>query len=445
MNMMAKELYPCLIAFLFILACDGQESGSQITPPPTEADRPNIILILADDLGYETLSTNGSQSYQTPNLDALATGGMRFTHAYSAPLCTPTRVQLMTGKYNFRNYVGFGVMKQGQTTIGNLMKDAGYATAIVGKWQLYGNESQQAEAGEIGTLPHEAGFDSYNMWWLYERGGSRFKDPVLHLMGEELQTYPGAYGPDVFADSLLSFAGRHTDTPFFIYFPMALTHAPFQATPDHPDFDLPDASSAPSDPELFKDNVEYMDTVIGRIDSGLDQLGIRENTLILFIGDNGTHRSITSQMPDMAIQGGKGQTTDAGTHVPMIASWPAVITAGQVNSNLVDLTDFLPTLVDAAQSTLPASFTADGISFYNQFFRSTNATTRPWVFCHYAKNAGDAPVRFVHNKTWKLYESGEIYDIENDPEETQVLVETDLSMAGKVTMAEFRDVFDTMK
>ena len=193
---------------LFILIVVGFAAGCASQP-----QRPNIILIMADDLGYETLGVNGSTSYQTPNLDALAEGGMRFTHAYATPLCTPSRVQLMTGKYNFRNYIGFGLLNPAERTFGHLLQDAGYRTAVVGKWQLYGNARQQELAGgRTGSLPQQAGFDEHSLWQVEERG-PRFKDPHLDVAGlpedfvtDGLSFYPQLVGR---ADSVRAWVFCH--------------------------------------------------------------------------------------------------------------------------------------------------------------------------------------------------------------------------------------------
>ncbi len=408
--------------------------------------QPNIILIMADDLGYETLGVNGSTAYSTPNLDALANEGMRFTSAYSTPLCTPTRVQIMTGKYNFRNYVGFGILDPGERTFGHFLQDAGYATMVAGKWQLYGNPHQRELAQQSGTLPQDAGFDEYYLWQIQTRPGSRFKDPGLNLMSDSVETLIGAYGPDVFADSLIGFARRHRDTPFFAYFPMTMTHDPFQPTPGHPEYEAFDpATMQLNDAKYFGDNVTYMDKVVGRIADAMDELGIRENTLILFIGDNGTDRDVTSPYGDGEIRGNKGYPTKYGTHVPMIANWPGTIEPAQVNDNLIDFTDFLPTLMDLAEAKLPADDVFDGLSFRDQLVADAD-TVRNWVFCHYAPiwgNFDDA--RYVHDREWKLYDDGRVFNVADDPMELQAVSRTDLSEDAAQRIASFERVLERLQ
>src|SRR5215510_3516689 len=186
-----------------------------------EAARPNVILILADDLGYETIGANGGTSYKTPNLDKLAAGGVRFTHCYVQPLCTPTRMQLMTGKYNVRNYTTFGEMDPREVTFGNLFKAAGYATCMTGKWQL-GRELDK---------PKKYGFDEYCLWQ-HLRRPARYPNPGLEINEVEKDFKNGEYGPDIVNDYAIDFVTRHKDKPFFLYYPMMLTHAPYMATPD---------------------------------------------------------------------------------------------------------------------------------------------------------------------------------------------------------------------
>ena len=405
---------------------------------------PNIVLIMADDLGYETLSINGSTSYNTPFLDSLARSGMRFTQAYATPLCTPSRVQIMTGKYNFRNYVGFGVLDPEEQTFGHYLQDAGYSTGVFGKWQLYGDERQQKLAGQGGTLPEDAGFHEHYLWQVKSKTGPRFKDPHIVKQSSSSTPYPDAYGPDVFADSLIGFIKRHQDSPFFAYYPMVLTHDPFQPTPLQEEFSSFDSSTRLNDTTYFAANVEYMDLLIGRIVKALDELSLRENTLILFLADNGTDRDVISRFGSQSIQGHKGFPTQAGTHIPMIANWKGTIAPAQVNENLIDLTDFLPTLMEVAQLNLPEEAIVDGLSFYPQLINEADSV-RSWVFCHYAPNWGRfESTRFVHDQTWKLFDDGSFYNIKQDPMQLQPLNNEQLSETALKRKESFQDVLDSM-
>jgi arylsulfatase A-like enzyme len=405
----------------------------------TLQEKPNVILIMADDLGYETLGSNGGTSYQTPNLDLLAQDGMRFEHCYSTPLCTPSRVQLMTGKYNFRNYIGFGLLDDKEKTFGHYMKEAGYKTFIAGKWQLLGNTRQRELAGDIqGTTPEAAGFDEYNLWQIDQRG-KRYKDPLISS-NEGTEIYEGQFGPDIFVERMETFMDKHQKEPMFIYYPMALTHAPFVPTPGNPGFKDFDAASKVNDTAYFGEMVTYMDKLVGRIRNKVESLGIQDNTLILFIGDNGTDRHVTSEWNGISITGNKGFPTDAGTHVPFIAHWNGKIKAGSVNDNLIDFTDFLPTLMEAAtQKTLSAN-QSDGLSFYNQLLGQT-IKTRDWIFCHYEPHWGKfVPRRYVQNRKWKLYGNGELYNLEQDILEKNALDIDKQSSQVQATVNSFKKV-----
>jgi arylsulfatase A-like enzyme len=385
-------------------------NASQTSTTQEVNKKPNIILIMANDLGYECLGCYGSKSYKTPVLDKLAATGMRFEHCYSQPLCTPSRVKIMTGRYNFRNYVNFGVLDPKQKTFGHLLRDCGYATCVVGKWQLYGSVNQSAEVRGTGSLPDQAGFDEHCLWQIKDRG-SRYKDPVMVQNGKSRDDLQGKYGPDVSCDYALDFIERHKAGPFLLYFPMALVHSPFVPTPDSEDWKK---SKHENNMKYFTDMVAYMDKIVGRVVGKLDTLGLRENTLILFVGDNGTDRNIRSKVVDRVIRGGKGLTNDGGTHVPMIANLPGVIPAGKVCGDLIDFSDFVPTFAEAACAEISGDMPLDGRSFLPQL-RSEKGNPREWIFCHYDPRWGNHKMRrFVRDKRWKLYTNSDLYDVPAD-------------------------------
>jgi arylsulfatase A len=378
--------------------------------------RPNIILIMADDLGYECLGCYGSVSYKTPELDKLAKTGMRFDHAYAQPLCTPSRVKLMTGRCNFRNYVAFGVLDPGETTFAHMLQHAGYATCVAGKWQLYGRKPGWVGAG---TYPDRAGFDDYCLWQIEERE-SRYADPLIKRKGAPLHVFKGAYGPDVFCDYITEFMERNRHRPFLVYYPMCLVHDPFVPTPDSEAWR---EDRTAQNVKYFADMVAYMDKVVGRIVRKVDELGLRDNTLILFTGDNGTSVKIVSEMVGgRTIHGGKGHTTDAGTHVPLIANWQSVVPPGSVCDDLISFDDFLPTLAELTGAPLPRNVMIDGRSFAPQL-RGEKGNPREYILCHYDPRHGRwARTRFARNKRWKLYDDGRLFDVGADPlEQTPVL------------------------
>src|SRR3954469_6231995 len=291
-----------------------------------DAKKPNIVLILADDLGYETLGPDGGQSYKTPNLDALAKAGMRFDRCYVQPLCTPTRVGLMTGMSNARNYIEFGTMEPKSTTFANLLKNAGYATAIAGKWQL----------GHDKDLPGRFGFDE-SCLWQHTRRPPRYANPGLEYNGVERDFHNGEYGPDLVSDFALGFIEKNKSKPFFLYYPMILTHAPYQPTPDSSDWDpKAQGEKVNHDNKHFADMVAYMDRLVGRVVTKLDDLKLRDKTLILFLGDNGTGKGVNSKLRGVAYRGGKGTTNARGMHVPMLANWPGHVRPKSTNDDFID-------------------------------------------------------------------------------------------------------------
>ena len=401
---------------------------------------PNIIFILADDIGYESFSTYGSASYQTPNVDKLADNGVKFTNCYSTPLCTPSRVMLMTGKYNFRNYTDFGYLEPTEKTFGNLFKEAGYSTCIAGKWQLNGI-AQKKPGWQDTKRPNQFGFDEYCLWQLTSTGkdGERFANPLIVQNGEALPRQTNAYGPDIFCNYILDFIDRrkNDDKPFFAYYPMVLVHDPFVPTPDSDDWS-DTTKRYKANAKYFKDMVSYMDKNIGRILDKLEQTGLAENTLVIFSGDNGTNRAITSQMRDgQSIKGDKGKLTDGGTHVPLIAYWKGKSVKGGVNSDLIDFSDFLPTMMQAAGISLPKKYVIDGKSFLPQVL-GNKTTPKDYVYIYYEpKWNGFENGVFARDKIYKLYGDERFYNVEQDVLEqsnlsTKVLSKTEQIIKNKL-------------
>ena len=404
---------------------------------PSGNRRPNIVLIMSDDLGYEAIGANGGTSYATPVLDGMAGAGIRFENAHVQPLCTPTRVQLMTGKYNFRNYIGFGLIAPDEVTFGHLFSSAGYKTCIAGKWQLhsYNPPDEIPEARSTGQKIEDAGFDEFCVWHPHhtEEKGSRYKSPIVYENGEFLENMEGKYGEDVFADYIIDFMERNRDDPFFVYFPMALTHRPLEPTPDSPEFDdfVPPSNETlgartwakledwDDEARYYKDMVEYHDKVIGRVNAKLEQLGIAEDTLVIYVGDNGSPVEVCSIIHSHTeVCGGKGLTVDRGTHVPLICSWPGTIPSGAVTTDLIDASDFLPTILEAAEITPPDDYFIDGRSFLPQL-KGETGNPRDWIFFHFEPMSGRVHryARFIRDHRWKLYDDGRLFDLNADPEE----------------------------
>jgi arylsulfatase A len=233
------------------------------------------------------------------------------------------------------------------------------------------------------------------------------------------------------AESRLNdFIARNKNRLFFLYYPMMLTHAPYQPTPDSPDWD-PKAKGEQVhvDKKHFGEMVAYMDKLVGKLMAKLDELGLRQNTLVLFLGDNGTGRGVNSRMGEVTVVGGKSLTTTTGMHVPFVANWPGVIPAGRVSDDLIDSTDFLPTLCAAGGAAVPAELPIDGRSFLPQL-RGEKGQPRDWIYCWYAPNQNgrvDVPREFAANQKYKLYRSGEFYDYAADPAEKKSLDVNSLS------------------
>jgi len=369
--------------------------------------KPNIILLMADDFGYECLGCNGSLSYRTPHLDRLAATGVRFEHCHANPLCTPSRVKIMTGRYNSRNYIRFGLLDPKETTFAHVLKKAGYATCIVGKWQLAG--------GVRG--PNKAGFDEYCLWQISKNNrGRRYNNPTYTVNGTRHEKVKGRYGPDVYCDHLLDFVARNKDKPFFGYYPMCLTHSPFEPTPDSKKGAA--KKQRRSGNRRFGDMVAYTDKLVGRIVAKLDELGLREDTLVLFTGDNGSPQGIPTQTKNGPVRGGKSQTLDTGTHVPLIANWKGTTPKGVVSDALVDFADVLPTFAEMAAVPLPKGVLIDGESLL-PLLRGRPAKRRDWLFCHYAPKHGrkQGTKRWARDRRWKLYTGGALFDILADPKE----------------------------
>jgi arylsulfatase A len=430
-----------LLAIVLLLV--GNTAPMQSAP----ARQPNILLILADDLGHEAINSYGGTSYKTPSIDQLGKSGVRFTACYATPLCSPSRVELMTGRYGFRtswiNLIGRGQPEEvndyfdpkKETTFGQVLKNAGYATSIAGKWQL-------CEFQKHPEHLQQCGFDT-SLCWAWEIEGkqtSRYWAPVLWENGHMRKMPAQVYGEDLFSDFIIEFMKEHKQGPFFAYYPMALVHAPHIAPPGSPRAagaqkaaaegrrpragkkkrsTLGNEDDVVNDPANFPDMVAYMDKTVGKLMAALDELGLRENTLVIFTGDNGTDRRITSKMGNVSVPGGKGTVTELGSHVPLIASWPGRIAAGQVGTNLINFCDVLPTLAEIGGAQLAAGVKTDGRSFAPQLFGQAGQP-REWVFTQLGQK------RFARDHRFLLHSDGRLIDVPND-----LFEKTDLSASDQ--------------
>ncbi|MEM0913717.1 MAG: sulfatase-like hydrolase/transferase [Planctomycetota bacterium] len=416
---------------------------------PTAHDRPNIVLILIDDLSPYGINAygasqigatwgqfEGTRPYRTPRLDELAHGGARGTHAYAYPLCEPSRIALMTGQYNSRNYLRPKSQHGSDITFGDIFQREGYATGMFGKWKQ--TRGTQDIPGK--DYIAEFGWDEFACFDVIGEG-QRFINPNLVINGEVVN-YKGRddvdpdtgrrwYGPDIFNRYALDFIDRHRDEPFFLYYPMALVHDEHKPTPDtKPDslFDTADESTKYDEHRYITDMIEYTDTLIGRVVDRLDEHGLLENTVVMVIGDNGTKESFYHVLDDgTEYFGGKGGTKDNGMRVPMIVSAPGRVSGGQVYDGLIDIVDILPTLCEAAGITPPAPAGIDGISFWPQI-TGADGEHRDTIYAWYNANtpATDTTtrlLRFAFDKDFKryaphkAYPNGRFFDLRTDPME----------------------------
>lgn len=375
------------------------------------ASKPNVIFILADDLGIGNVGCYGSDRYKTPHIDKLATEGVRFTQCFTAALCGPSRALIMSGRYAFRN----GATNQDACTnldakeivLPRLLKAAGYAAACIGKW---------------GQLPGEPGDHGFDNWLRFNGSGVYFnakdgKPERYSLNGDDKKLADGEYMPDMCHDRVVKFVQQHRDEPFFVYYPMSHVHGELMPTPD----------SAAGSTDLMADNIAYMDKLVGQLMAELDTLKLRENTLVIFMGDNGTGKGMADRatIGGKVLSGMKGTMLECGGLVPMIASWPAKAPAGRVCADLIDSTDFVTTFAELAGAKLPSGMTFDGHSIMPQL-TGESAKARTWVFNELAR------MWYVREAQWKLNEKGELFDMSGAPfTETLVTNDTETSKAAR--------------
>jgi len=398
---------------LAIVSCSSGEKNSSV--------RPNFIIILADDLGYNDIGCYGSRIIQTPNLDRLAESGMRFTDFHSnCSVCSPTRAALLTGRYQHRTGI---VNVLGQTsqalpmiqglpkksiTIADVLKQAGYQTAIFGKWHL----------GNIREFhPLDYGFEYY-----FGSGGG-MENPFTYLpanAGPQTQSIllrnrevvdgPGRYYTYRLADELNNYVGqRDKSRPFFIYLPFTAPHLPLWKPDDSLTvWDGNKFGPHPDDLEAaYRATIEAMDLAIGEIVSALEEHSLRSNTLLFFTSDNGPV-DVGSCEP---FTGRKSNLYEGGTRVPAIASWPGKINQGQINDELLITMDLFPTLVNLAEIGPEQSIQTDGIDFSGVLLRNERLPDR---YLFWEKPLGVGMDRFhirreaVRKGDWKYLKNPEL-------------------------------------
>lgn len=435
----AMGFYVLMIVSIVSLLPRRSLFAAERSPSGERPDKPNILFILADDLGKEWIGCCGAQDIETPHIDSLADGGMRFTNAYVMPQCTPTRLTFLTGQYPFRHgwTNHWDVPRWGSgchfdpnrnPSLPRILRQAGYATAAAGKWQI---DDFRVEPKAM----DEAGFDEWCMWTGGEGGNPqsdvRYWNPYINTR-QGSHTYQGAFGPDVFATFLIDFMRRHRDEPMFLYYPMVLTHGPQVPTPDEPEVEERLAK--------HKADVRYVDKLVGRLVVALDRLDLRKRTIIVFTTDNGTGRGIRGRRNGHEVRGAKAQRNEAGTAMPFIVNGPGRVPAGVVTDALTDITDMFPTFAELAGTDLPTDFVIDGRSIAPLILGKTGDSPREWILAMGGGAASfrngrvvpekDYDERVIRDKRYKLWINDRrqpvaLYDLLDDPWEQRNVIDSD--------------------
>jgi arylsulfatase A len=405
---------------LFVLAALSMTAGLPALAAAPAAEKPNIILIMSDDVGLGDVGCCGGP-FKTPNIDKLAAGGTRFENCYSTPLCGPSRCQTLTGRYPFRtgfntNQSRYAVSPDREVMIPTVMKKAGYATASVGKW------------GQICLGPREWGFDEH----LVFPGSGRYwraQTTTYNVNGEDRDLPEGKYLPDIMHDFAADFIARHKDQPFFLYYPMSHIHGPIIPTPD--------SQPGADKDRLYADNIEYMDKLVGKLVAELDRLKLRGKTVILFAGDNGTaHFGVDAATVDgRRISGMKGTMFEGGSHVPLIVNWPGTTPAGKGNRDLVDFSDFFSTFAQLGGAPLPEGVTLDSHSFAPQI-KGEKGTPREWAYVELGGNS------YARDARYKLTNKGALFDLKNAPWEELPVSSDTKDEAALASRAKLQAVLD---
>ena len=403
------------------------------------AAKPNIVLIMADDLGAECLGCYGGTSYDTPNLDRLAASGLRFEHCFALPACSPSRGELLSGRYCFRTGIKHVILpntpgkldvKRDRTFV-QMLAEAGYPTCIAGKWHL---------CLDFLDNPHhvaDAGFQDRYLWRLFRDAAVQrhFWNPELWVDDKPADSLgKGKFGDDLFSRHVIEFMQAHRDRPFFVYYPMTLVHSQTATGGNYPP--SPDVIRPGDDPDAgvqprqagFAQLVAYTDKLVGQIVEEVDRLGLGEKTLILFTGDNGTDRRITSRMGERIIPGGKGTLSEAGTRVPLIARWTGTVTPGGVAEDLVDFTDFFPTILAATGVAMPEGYQVDGHSFFGRLIDSPQPA-REWVYRQYHS------AWFIRDSQYRLDSAGKFFALGDDPYQPKPAGDTVEAAAARKRLA----------
>ncbi len=331
---------------LLFSGCNQSESGN--SDSASGKDKPNVVIVYCDDLGYGDLGYFGATDISTPNIDAIASQGIQFTEFYSAsPVCSPSRAALMTGRmpqrmgvhgvYFPESYTGMPVE---ETTIAEVLKEEGYATGIVGKWHLGHREKY---------LPLQRGFDEY-----FGIPYSNDMESVVYMEGNDVVDFDvdQTYTTKTYTEKSVDFINRHKDEPFFLYLAHSMPHVPIYASEDF---------LGTSERGLYGDVIQELDWSVGEIMRTLEDHGIKENTLLIFSSDNGPWLVMRDHGGSAGpLREGKMYTFEGGVRVPTLAMWPKVIPEGTVYNDLAVMCDWFPTIAAAAGAEIPEGLVLDG-------------------------------------------------------------------------------------
>jgi arylsulfatase A len=392
--------------------------------------KPNIVFILADDLGFAEIGVNGADRYKTPNIDSLAKTGIRFNHFYTAPLCGPSRALILTGRYAFRSGAVTqdacgSIIRTGEKAevmVPTVLKEVGYTTAMIGKW---GQLLPSGDAAEWG-FDHVMSFKASGIYWnkaaaaswvkkygldgdKFGEGGVRANPGPYNIDAKKLMLADNEYMPDLMHKDAVAFINENKDKPFLLYYSLSHVHAQILPTPDSTP-PSPGTDVAARYAQVYSDNITYMDKLVGKLLAELDRLKLRDNTIVFFMGDNGTAKANADRatIGGRRLIGQKGGMEEGGGLVPFIVSWKGVTPAGKLNENFADASDLLPTFAAIAGAPLPANRIIDGQSLLPQIKGETKSP-RTWAFTQLGGNY------YVREAGWKLNEAGQLFDMKNAP------------------------------
>ena len=444
-----------MVAFasLLLVACnkdfkETQPVGSTSIDEGTAAGKPNIILIIGDDVGREIPTYNGGQSYNTPNLDNLAANGKQFPNFLAHPDGPPSRLALFTGEYNYRNWIKFGLLPPSSVTFANMLHNKGYATCFTGKWQFDG--------GDVSIKTH--GFDKYRVFMPFNPDDNnghdqfyrRYKNPYLYQDARYLTDAEvnGKYSEDMFYDYASKFIDSNKTKPFLLVYSHNLVQKPWVPTPDDSQFATWNPATdddTKDDKAYFPSMVSYMDKTIGKLITKVRSSGIAQKTIIIYVSDNATYGGISSIYKGQRVKGAKDSTVYDGINVPMLVYCPGTVTAGSVDTSLVDMTDFFPTFAELAGAPKKPYQPLDGTSFYDNITGNIVATKqRANVYCYWPRDyQRKIDLSYVTDYNYKLYDSlngGGFYNIKADMYEKSPIPTNQLTPSEKKLKNQFTKI-----